>query len=96
MARQSQLVCQHLENISYDALSKYQDVIRGYVSGRQGIYALYRKNELYYVRLASNLRNGLKHHLRDRHRQLTKFTSNLQRQAYQSAGTQKWTNPLQK
>ncbi|MBI4528058.1 MAG: DUF4357 domain-containing protein [Deltaproteobacteria bacterium] len=38
--------------------------------GRQGIYALYRNNELYYVGLASNLRNRLKHHLRDRHREL--------------------------
>jgi hypothetical protein len=27
MARQSQLVSQHLENISHEALSKYQDVI---------------------------------------------------------------------
>ncbi len=70
MARQSQLVCQHLENISHDALNKYQNVIRNYVRGRQGIYALYRKNELYYVGLASNLRNRLKHHLRDRHREL--------------------------
>lgn len=70
MARQSQLVCQHLENISHEALSKYQDVIRSYVRGRQGIYALYRKNEIYYVGLASNLRSRLKHHLRDRHRKL--------------------------
>jgi Restriction Enzyme Adenine Methylase Associated len=70
MARQAQLVCQHLENISHDALSKYQDVIRSYVRGRQGIYALYRKNELYYVGLAGNLRSRLKSHLRDRHRKL--------------------------
>ncbi len=47
MARQAQLVSQHLENISLETLSKYQDVIRSYVRGRQGIYALYRKNELY-------------------------------------------------
>jgi hypothetical protein len=46
MARRAQLVSQHLENISHEALSKYQDVIRNYVRGRQGIYALYRKNEL--------------------------------------------------
>jgi hypothetical protein len=68
MARRSQLVCQHLENISSEALDKYQDVIRSYVRGRQGIYALYRRNKLYYVGLASNLRNRLKHHLRDRHK----------------------------
>jgi hypothetical protein len=68
MAKRSQLVCQHLENISSDALEKYQDVIRNYVRGRQGIYALYRRNKIYYVGLASNLRNRLKHHLRDRHK----------------------------
>ncbi len=68
MARQAQLVCQHLENISSEALDKYQDIVRNYVRGRQGIYALYRRNKLYYVGLASNLRNRLKHHLRDRHK----------------------------
>lgn len=51
MARQAQLVCQHLENISSEALDKYQDVVRNYVRGRQGIYALYRRNKLYYVGL---------------------------------------------
>ncbi|PIP19183.1 MAG: hypothetical protein COX41_04220 [Candidatus Omnitrophica bacterium CG23_combo_of_CG06-09_8_20_14_all_41_10] len=62
-----QLVCQHLENISRDALEDYQAVIKDYVKGRHGIYALYKKDKLYYVGLASNLRNRLKHHLRDRH-----------------------------
>jgi len=36
--------------------------------GEQGIYALYRKNKLYYVGLATNLRNRIKHHLKDRHK----------------------------
>lgn len=62
-----QLVCQHLENISRDALEKYQRLIKSFVKGRHGIYALYKKDKLYYVGLASNLRNRLKHHLRDRH-----------------------------
>jgi len=62
-----QLVCQHLENISRDALEKYQGVIREYVKGRHGIYALFKKDKLYYVGLASNLRNRLKRHLSDRH-----------------------------
>lgn len=68
MAKPAQLVCQHLENISSNALEKYQDVVRSYVRGRTGIYALYRRNKLYYVGLASNLSNRLKHHLRDRHK----------------------------
>lgn len=50
-------------------LEKYQDIIRSYVIGRHGIYALYRNDKLYYVGLASNLRNRLKHHLKDRHAQ---------------------------
>ncbi len=70
MAKRAQLVSQHLENISHEALSKYQDVIRSYVRGRQGIYALYRKNELYYVGLAGNLRSRLNSHLGDRHKKL--------------------------
>jgi hypothetical protein len=67
MKRNPQLVCQHLENISRDALDKYQAIIREYVRGRQGIYVLYRRGKLYYVGLATNLRNRLKQHLRDRH-----------------------------
>jgi predicted GIY-YIG superfamily endonuclease len=64
-----QLVCQHLENVSRDALEKYQDIIKNYVRRRHGIYALFKKTRLYYVGLASNLRNRLKHHLKDRHAQ---------------------------
>ena len=65
--KQSNLVCEYLERISRQALEKYQDIIRKYVRGRHGIYALYKKNKLYYVGLASNLRSRLHHHLRDRH-----------------------------
>jgi hypothetical protein len=67
MARQTSLVCQHLENISRQALEKYQHTIRQYVRNRHGVYALYRHGKLYYVGLASNLRTRLGHHLKDRH-----------------------------
>jgi hypothetical protein len=66
-ANKRQLVCEHLENISRDALEKHQDIIRAYVKGRHGIYALFSKGRLYYVGLASDLRNRLKNHLHDRH-----------------------------
>lgn len=69
MTRRQPLVCQHLENISRAVLEEHQGVIRQYVRGRQGVYALYRRNRLYYVGLASNLRNRLKAHVRDRHGQ---------------------------
>lgn len=48
------LVTQYLEGISGSALDKYQKVIREYVKRRHGIYALYRRDRLYYVGLATN------------------------------------------
>jgi len=65
--KSNQLVCEYLENISYEVLEKFQKIIKKYVKGRHGIYALYRKNKLYYVGLATNLRSRLGHHLKDRH-----------------------------
>lgn len=59
-SRKGQLVSQHLENVSRDALEKYQNIIKNYVRGRHGIYALFKGSRLYYVGLASNLRNRLK------------------------------------
>lgn len=67
MKRHAQLVCQHLEGISRDALERHQKIIRQYVRGRQGIYALYKRGKLYYVGLATNLRSRLRNHLKDRH-----------------------------
>jgi predicted GIY-YIG superfamily endonuclease len=67
MSKKAQLVCQHLENISRAALEEHQDIVRQFVRGRQGVCALYRKGKLYYIGLATNLRNRLKHHLKDRH-----------------------------
>lgn len=65
--KSTQLVCQHLEGISRTALEKFPDVIREYVRGRHGVYALYKGKRLYYVGLASNLRRRLKQHIGDRH-----------------------------
>lgn len=70
MKKGSQLVCQHLENVSGDVLEDYPMIVRAYVRRRIGIYALYRRGKLYYVGLAKNLRARLKNHLRDRHRGL--------------------------
>ena len=67
MAKRSPLVCQHLENISRTALKEYQDIVRQYVRNSHGVYALYRKDKLYYVGLARNLKMRLGHHLRDQH-----------------------------
>jgi hypothetical protein len=68
MARKrSPLVSQFLENVSRKALRDYEPVIREFVRRRHGIYVLYRKNRVQYIGLAQNLRNRIKHHLRDRH-----------------------------
>lgn len=67
MRKEKQLVSQYLENISRDALKKYQEIVRNYVRDRQGVYALFRRGKLYYVGLAHNLRSRLQTHLRDHH-----------------------------
>jgi len=67
--RTNQLVCQHLEGISRRVLASYPDIIRGMARGRHGIYALYRRDKLYYVGLATDLRQRLKQHIRDQHAQ---------------------------
>lgn len=68
MGRQrSHLVAQHVERMSGRILDEHPGVIREYVRGKRGIYALYRRSKLYYVGLASDLRSRLKRHLRDRH-----------------------------
>jgi len=56
-----------LEDIAREVLELRQDIIRQYVRHRQGVYALYRRGEIYYVGLASNLRSRLAHHMKDRH-----------------------------
>jgi hypothetical protein len=69
-ARQSkkgQLLLQYLEGVSWKALEAYPAVIKRMIRGKGGVYALYRKDKLYYVGLASNLMGRLNAHLRDRH-----------------------------
>jgi hypothetical protein len=67
VCRQTRLVRWHLERVSGRVLEEHGDLLRGFVHRGRGIYALYRKDRLYYVGLASNLPSRLAHHLRDRH-----------------------------
>jgi len=62
-----QLVFQYVDKISRQLLEKYREIIRDIARGKHGIYALYKDEKIYYVGLASNLRQRLRHHLRDRH-----------------------------
>lgn len=65
--RKTTLVSQYLERISGAALEEYQEFFRDFARRRNGVYALYRGQRLYYVGLARDLRGRLKHHLKDRH-----------------------------
>jgi hypothetical protein len=38
MNKRAPLVCQQLENISREALGRYQDIVRQYVRRRHGVY----------------------------------------------------------
>lgn len=67
MAGKNHLVIEHLENIGAEMFERYSTVITRFVDKRNGLYALYRGTDLYYVGLARNLKGRLKEHLRDRH-----------------------------
>lgn len=67
MEKRASLVCQHLENLGRAVLERYQAIIRNYVRGREGVYALYSHGKLYYVGLAGDLQWRLKRHLKDKH-----------------------------
>ena len=68
MPTKRQLVLEHLERVSWRVMDAYPEVVRAMIRRRSGVYALYKRNQLYYVGLASNLMVRLKQHLKDRHR----------------------------
>ncbi|MGD1042488.1 MAG: GIY-YIG nuclease family protein [Sedimentisphaerales bacterium] len=61
------IITEHLEKIGANVFDDYSSVITDLIKGRQGIYALYNNERLYYVGLASNLKSRVKAHNRDRH-----------------------------
>lgn len=68
MQRNSHLVVEYIEAISSEILEKYRLQIKNYSRGRNGLYALYNDESLYYVGLASSLSGRLNTHLKDRHK----------------------------
>lgn len=66
MPPKKQLVLAHLERVSWEVMDRYPKVLQSQIRGRSGVYALYKKDRLYYAGLASNLSARLKQHLRDR------------------------------
>jgi len=67
-ARKSRpIITGHLEKIGSKVFDDYSSVITGLIKGHQGIYALYKKDRLYYVGLASNLKSRINAHKKDKH-----------------------------
>jgi len=62
------IVAGHLEKISSLIFDRYRDQITELVKQGQGVYALYRRHKLYYIGLASDLKQRVRWHLRDRHK----------------------------
>jgi RAMA domain-containing protein len=61
------LVTGYLEKVSWKILKEYPKVVSRLICKQSGVYALYRRDQLYYVGLASNLMARLRNHLKDRH-----------------------------
>jgi Restriction Enzyme Adenine Methylase Associated len=59
-----------LEDVSANILEKDRQIIKEMIRRRTGVYALYRRDTLYYVGLASNLMGRVRSHLKDRHKGL--------------------------
>ena len=62
------IVESYLERIGQKVFSDFSSAITGLIKRHQGIYALYKRDKLYYIGLASNLKNRIKHHLNDKHK----------------------------
>ncbi|HUS73895.1 MAG TPA: GIY-YIG nuclease family protein [Sedimentisphaerales bacterium] len=62
------IVAGHLEKISSRIFDQNRSLITEMIRGRYGVYALYRREKLYYVGLATNLRSRINQHLKDRHK----------------------------
>lgn len=65
--RREALVHSHLERVSRDLLETHPDVVREFIGRNAGIYALYKRDRLYYVGLATGLSWRLRSHKRNRH-----------------------------
>jgi hypothetical protein len=75
------IISGYLEKIGQKVFTNHRSVITELIKGNQGIYALYKNDRLYYVGLASNLKNRINHHLSDKHKgQWTHFSLYIIRQ----------------
>jgi hypothetical protein len=60
------IVVGHLEKINSKVFDRYQKQITDLIKGNYGVYALYRRDKLYYIGMATDFKRRIKQHLRDR------------------------------
>lgn len=65
--KQEPLVLGYVERISSTVFADFPKQLTELAHGKHGVYALYKGDRLYYVGLATNLRNRIKQHLKDKH-----------------------------
>ena len=65
--RKRPIVTGYLEKVSSSIFDKHSRIIAEMIEGQQGLYALYRRDTLYYVGLARNLKSRVNQHVRDKH-----------------------------
>jgi len=61
------IITGHLEKIGSEVFEDYKSIITDLIRGNQGIYALFKKDRLYYVGLARNLKSRINAHTKDGH-----------------------------
>jgi hypothetical protein len=66
--RSRAIVRGYLERINSLVFESYRNQITELIGGNHGVYALYNRDKLYYVGLATDLKGRIRHHLKDRHR----------------------------
>lgn len=65
--RKRPIVTGYLEKVSSSIFDRHSKIIAEMVEGQQGLYALYRRDTLYYVGLARNLKSRVNQHVKDKH-----------------------------
>jgi len=62
------IIIGHLERISSKVFDQYRKQITDIIKGNYGVYALYRRDKLYYIGLATDFHRRIPQHLKDRHK----------------------------
>jgi hypothetical protein len=80
--RREALVFAHLERVSKDLLVEHPDIVRKLIGRNAGVYALYRKNKLYYVGLPATIAQDVSKLVDDVYRDLSLEANKRYPQAY--------------